>query len=145
MDEERRALTALGWEDDEMDTYISYLVQQKLDSESSVGGNWARQDYNQLNCFLTIMCRALKTAHEKKVNLAQKGIRLGQSVSKQEAPFNPKKNNFSQQVEVNSRTVPSAEKTISSLPVIFSRVKPLMSGECLSNCLVFGQIIKYCN
>ena len=90
VDEQRRALTALGIQSHDMDIYTIHLVVDKLDTESRRQWELAHPGtgiltYLQLSEFLTTRCRALESSHSSKVGPTPQGSNFGQTSSRTQA------------------------------------------------------------
>ena len=102
VDEQRRALAALGLQSEEMDIFTIHLLVDKLDAESR--RQWELehpgtdiQTYNQMRDFLTTRCRALEAAQDTKSlqNLQNpQGIHFGKATTKVQIPSHKRNQSY---------------------------------------------------
>ena len=99
IDEQRRALEALGIQSEEMDIYTIHLLVDKLDAESR--RQWELehpgtdiQTYSQMRDFLTTRCRALEAAQANKILQNTQGIGFGQASGKLQIPLHKKNQSY---------------------------------------------------
>ena len=99
VDEQRRALAALGLQSEEMDIFTIHLLVNKLDTESR--RQWELehpgtdiQTYNQMRDSLTTRCRALEAAQGNKILQNPQGIDFGKATSKLQIPSHKRSQSY---------------------------------------------------
>ena len=156
VDEQRRALTALGIQSHEMDIYTIHLVVDKLDTESRRQWELAHPGtgiltYLQLSEFLTTRCRALESAHSSKVDPTPQGSNFGQTSSRTQAQQTKRNQTYAAAQTFKSKCLKcnSGEHALygcSSFKEldVESRRKFVQEGKLCFNCMRLWHISKDC-